>query len=129
MGDYIYGNSIELQGTPHLEPFKTERLLKNGVPLELKMFPANDEFVLMTVNKDGYRMNIVDCTLRVCFIELNSEFLEAHDRVLAEQPAYYSLTIMDTKTFNSPAGLSIYSRKSAVKPGAVRYIRGVYRSG
>ena len=49
-----------MQGTPRLGLFKTERLLKNGVPLELKMFPANDEFVLMTANKDGYSINIVD---------------------------------------------------------------------
>ena len=80
------------------------------MPLELIMFPASDEFVLMTDSKDGCNLNIVDGTLRVCFIELNREFFEGQDRVLAEnQLAYYPLTIMDTKTISIPAGLSSYS--------------------
>ena len=99
-----------IKGTPCLELFKSEHLLKNVISLELNMFPASNEFVLMTANKDGYSTNIVDCTLRVCFIELIPEFLEVHDRVLAEnQLAYYPLIIMDTKTFSILAGLSSYS--------------------
>ena len=84
--------------------------LKNGVPLELKMYPSSSDFVLMSETKDCYSMNIVNCTLRVCFVELNPKILEPHDKVTAEnQVDYYPLTMMDTKTFSIPAGLTSYS--------------------
>ena len=88
LNDFIKGKTVEFEGTPRLQLFTCERLLKNGVPLELKMYPSSSDFVPMKETKDRYSMNIVDCTLRVCFVELNPEILEANDKVMADLNCY-----------------------------------------
>ena len=56
------------------------------------MYPASSDFVLIRKPKDSSVINVLDYIVRVYFIELNPDFLEAHDKVMAE---------------NRPAGLRI----------------------
>lgn len=103
------GATVELIDTPKLDFFYTDKLLLNGIPLDLKLFPSPSDFVLLC-KKNDYVLNLLECTFRVCHVRVNPEILFAHDEVLKKgKMAEYHFDHNDLKSYTIAPGLSTFS--------------------
>ena len=81
------------------------RLILNGVEIQISMWPCKEAFRLLTTDTtDPYKMEIVDATLKACKVTPSSTLLLAHAEVLKESPALYPYSKTQIKTFNVPSG-------------------------
>ena len=106
---FMEGRTVELIDTPKLDFFNSDKLVINGVPMDLKLFPSSSEFVLLC-KKNDYELKLLECSFRVCHVQVNPDIVLAHSEVmnegtLAEYPFVYS----DLKTYTIPQGLSTFS--------------------
>ena len=97
------GGSVDLEGPIHMDICQQNRLLINGVPLDIKFHPNTDGFVLMSPQK-GYQYEIQEAILKVCMVTLNPAVLVAHSETLKKTPALYPYMRSDFRTFNIQPG-------------------------
>jgi hypothetical protein len=77
-------------GTLFSDLFQQDRLLLNGIQLEIKLFPSLDKFAL--VKKRGspdYRLKLNNLILRVCKVKLSPQLLLSIETKLESAPAKY----------------------------------------
>ncbi len=102
------GKCVDMEGPIHIPIMQQGRLLLNGVPLNLKLYPSADDFVLMA-NEDNYKVDIVDAKLKVCFVKVNDDIILSHDAVLRTTPALYPFTSSNVKSYTIPRGSLTWS--------------------
>ena len=84
------GGVADLEGPLLLDLFQQERLILNGVALDLKLWPSKNAFRLMSDSIQPYEnLKIVDATLKVCIQRPNPALTMAHTKVLDTSPALY----------------------------------------
>lgn len=88
---------VDMVGHVSCDFFNQERYLLNGVEMCLKFTKSKDAFQLMTAEAGGAKATIVDATLYVRKVRMNSTILLAHNRALAIKPAKYPMTRVDIK--------------------------------
>jgi hypothetical protein len=105
---YVYtqsGNVVDLIGGLKLDFCQQDRLLLNGVPVNLKLWPSNDTFKLMAKDKSkNYKLKIMDASLKVAIVRVNPGVLIGHANALKEGSALYPYTRSVLKNFAIPAG-------------------------
>ena len=87
--------------------FHVNKLVLNGIPIDLKLYPSSQAFILMS-KSDNYEVKLIDCTFRICHVHVNSEIITTHVTVLKEgAPAIYNFTHTDLKNYTISPGLTV----------------------
>jgi hypothetical protein len=83
-----------LYGRLHADLFNSDRLLLNGVDMNIKLTRAPEAFYLLGPSDDSkVRIKIMDATLFLTQVELKPPLLLAHANVLAmKRKALYPVT-------------------------------------
>jgi len=100
------GHTLELYGRLHADLFNSDKLLINGVDMNVKLTRAPEAFYLLAPTDDTkVRIKILDATLFVTQVELKPPLLLAHANVLGmERKAHYPVTHTQVKTFTAGSG-------------------------
>ena len=86
----IDGGVLDLEGPVLLDVFQQDRLVLNGVTLDLKLWPSKNAFALMSNSvQPKEKIKIVDATLKMCIQRPNPPVTIAHSKLLEESPALY----------------------------------------
>ena len=81
------------------------KLLLNGVQIDLKIHPNSDNFVLMSDDAESvYSYQITDCQLKICHVEINPGLILAHSDMIKERKAVYNYTKSDIRTYSIAPG-------------------------
>ena len=102
------GNAMDVEGPIYADICQQNRLILNGVQLNVKLFPSSNEFVLMS-ESNGYKVDITDAVLKVCQVRVNSSIIIGHDNALSHSNAIYPYTRSNIKTYSVAAGLQGFS--------------------
>ena len=97
------GQIFDMSGPLYLDMFDQSRLLLNGVPLQIKLWPSKNAFRLMS-DTGGYKLQIVDASLFLCMTKVHSGVLLAHSHTLKDSPALYPMVRSDIKTYSLTQG-------------------------
>ena len=81
-----------------------DRLLLNGVAVNIKLFQAKDEFRLLTSKDEKYKFVITNATFKVCQVAVNPSMILAHNEILAGSPAVYPFWRSDIKSYTVATG-------------------------
>lgn len=98
------GKTCDLIGPLHHDFFQQDRLLINGVELQLKLWSNRNAFVLTTAAAEKYKIIITDCILKVCKVTLSPGLSLAQAEQLAVTPALYPYEETRIKNFNITQG-------------------------
>jgi hypothetical protein len=99
------GNAVDLIGGLKLDLYQQDRLLLNGVPLNLKLWQSPNAFRLMAKdNSEKYKLKIMDASLKVAISKVNSCVLLGHAEALRDTPALYPYNRSVIKNFAVPSG-------------------------
>lgn len=95
-----------------------KRLIINGVGINIKFYPARDEFRLMyeqykdpptsgdddRCNKSSkyFTVEILDASLSIPFVKIHPGLITEHDKMIRKSPAVYPFIKSDIKAFNIP---------------------------
>lgn len=126
----LTSKEVDFMGPLHADFFQQNRLLLNGVELQVKLWPSRSNFVLMTPSTtEKYKINITQARLQVCKITLMPTLSLAHANMLAESPAMYPYERTDLKTYNISKG-NFSFRADDVYQGSIpsRLILGIVNS-
>lgn len=99
------GQEVILEGPLFVDILQQDRMLLDGVAVDIQLFPHTDAFVLMA--KDDavkYRVDISDATLSVPHNAMAPGILLGISERLKEKNALYPFLRSDVKTFNIAAG-------------------------
>ena len=80
---------------------KENRLILNGVHLNIKMWPASNEFKFMADN--ACIIKLTRCALKLCLVTVNPEIMVAQREVMQIAPVVYPFYRSDIKTFSVAA--------------------------
>jgi hypothetical protein len=98
-------NTVDLIGGLKLDFCQQDRLLLNGVPVNLKLWQSPDAFRLMAKdNSEKYKLKIVDASLNVAIVKVNPGVLLGHADALKDTPALYPYNRSIVKNFAVPSG-------------------------
>lgn len=92
-------------GPLHADICQQNRLLLNGVEVQIKLWPANSQFCLMSASDTAeFKVDIVDALIKVCKVTVNPSVTLAHSKILETTPAKYPYERSEIKTYTIPAG-------------------------
>ena len=103
------GHSFDMEGCVYNDAMQQERLILNGVPLNIKLFPSSNEFVLMS-DTNTYKVDIRDAVLKVCHVRPNNAIVVGHDSALSKGNAIYPIMKSNIKTYSVAAGIQSFSQ-------------------
>ena len=103
------GLEVTMEGPLHLYICQQNRPILNGVTLGIKLYPQNDEFLLMSADSTQYSVEITDISFRVCYVRVTDAVILAQNNVLKMSPALYPFWRSKIKTFSVPKGISSFS--------------------
>jgi len=100
------GKTLELYGRLHVDLFNSDKMLINGVDMNIKLTRAPDAFYLLAPSDDDkVRIKILDATLFITQVELKPPLLLAHANVLGmKRKAHCPVTHSQIKTFTASSG-------------------------
>ena len=99
------GQEILLDGPLFVDILQQQKMLLDGVGLEIELFPQTDAFVLMAEGETAkYTVKIVDATLTVPHNTVSPGVLLGHSESLKEKNALYPFLRSEIKTFNIASG-------------------------
>ena len=88
----IYSDFIEDQ----------ERLILNGVAINIKLFHATDSFRLGASKNKKYKLVITNAILKVCQVTVNPSMILAHDQALSKSSAIYPFGVVISRVLLLP---------------------------
>lgn len=99
------GRIAELEGPLHLDLFRQNRLMLNGIGLSLKLWPSKNSFRLLTKEElPGYKVQILDASFKLCLQKPNAGVLMAHSKLLSNSTAMYPFVSSHFKTSSISKG-------------------------
>jgi len=111
------GNSqtVKLYGRLHADLFNSDKMIINGVDINIKLTRTPEAFYLLASTDDTkVRIKILDATLFITQVELKPPLLLAHANVLAmKRKAHYPVTHRQIKTFTARSGTQQISINNA----------------
>lgn len=91
--------TVEVEGPLYLDLCQQERYLLNGVPVNIKMWPAERDFYLLSPDVAAdYRVVIEEAKLLVCAVRVRDEVMRGVEETLKHSPALYPYTRSDIRT-------------------------------
>ena len=82
-----------------------DKLLLNGVEVQIKLWPCKHSFTLLTSEDDpDYKISIVDAVFKVCKVTLKPEVNIVHNELLTKSPIEYAFERTQIKVFNISSG-------------------------
>lgn len=104
--------TVELLSKVDVDVFNVNKLLLNGISMDMTLTPTSSNFRLMSAN-DGttdYRLEIMDITLILKHVTPSSLILLAHQKVMEEEISFakYFYTKEELRKFSIGAGVSSY---------------------
>jgi hypothetical protein len=104
------GEYVTLEGPLHLDACQQDRLIINGVQIDLKFIPSIDSFALICPADAGnYSFEIQEAVLKVCQVKLNPGVLISHSEKIKKTPALYPNMKSDIRAFNIQSGSLTWS--------------------
>ena len=83
------GEYVDLEGPLYIDACQQDRLLINGVQIDVKLTPSSDSFVLMTPQGEKmYTYEIGEAVLKMCQVKLNPGVMISHAEQLKKSPEY-----------------------------------------
>ena len=99
------GQEIILDGPIFMDILQQDRMLIDGVPIDIELYPQTDAFVLMAKDdSEKYSVKITDAALTVPHNSISPGVLLGHSERLKAKNALYPFTRSDIKIFNLPSG-------------------------
>lgn len=99
------GRIVDLEGPIMADICQQNRLILNGVEVHIRLWPAKDEFCLVTaVENPDYKIEFVEAYLRVCKATPVDSIILAHAEALRIKPAVYPFTKSELKAFQLNQG-------------------------
>ena len=99
------GQEVILEGPLFVDILQQDRMLLDGVPIDIQLFPHTDAFALMAADDSKkYRVDIMDAVLTVPHNAIMPGVLLGHAERLKEKPALYPFLRSDMRIFNIPSG-------------------------
>ena len=98
------GTSVDLEGPLYIDIMQQERLLLNGMQVNIVLYPAANNFCLMS-DGNAYKVDITDIFLKVCTVSVNPGVIIGHNLGLQSSPALYPFDRSDMKVYSVPSGL------------------------
>jgi hypothetical protein len=100
------GYLVQLSAPLFLDLCEQDRLILNGVEINLKFWANQPAFYLMSSEKDKrYEFVITDAYFNACMVEVSPAIVVGHAAALKEYPALYPISQSDIKTFSISQGL------------------------
>jgi hypothetical protein len=92
---------VEMEGNLFLDICQQERLILNGVQLNIKLWPSRNSFKFMSgTEKADYKVKILEAYLKVCLITVNPAIMVAQREVLQSAPAVYPLKRSEIRVYS-----------------------------
>jgi hypothetical protein len=86
-----------------------DRILVNGLIVNIRMYPSRNSFRLMTGETEEYKVEITKAVYKVCQVEIDPSVLVAHDQAMEIRPAIYPFWKSYFRTYGIPSGSESYS--------------------
>ena len=93
------GSEVQMTGPLKIDLSQQSRLLLNGVPVVIKMFPSNNSFATMSPSGTPYKLVITEASLKVCHAKMNPKIILAHNEALNHGEALYPFWKSNVKLF------------------------------
>lgn len=103
------GGSAMMEGVLCLDVMSIKQFIPNGVGINVKLYPARNEFCLFTGQSERYKLDIHDASLRVQYIEPSNNLLIGHAEALNKSPALFPYIKSTLKTFTIPQAVQTWS--------------------
>lgn len=97
------GQVVDYEGPLFLDICQQDRLLLNGVPLQVKMWPNANNFRLMCT-LPGFKVRLKDAYLKICMVKPNPGVLLGHGEAIKKTPALYPFSRSVVKTYSLSPG-------------------------
>jgi hypothetical protein len=93
---FAKSRKVQLEGRPFVPIFIQEKLIPGNVPIQIRLYPSKDEFVLHHSGQGdhakNYKMEIVSAKLRVNIKKVSPTLLITHAKALKQEPFRYKYT-------------------------------------
>ena len=103
------GKSAMVEGTLCLDVMGIRQFIPNGVGMNMKLYPARNEFALFTADHERYFVDVHDATLKVQYIEPTNSLLVGHAEALKKSPAIFPYIKSMIKSFTIPTSVQTWS--------------------
>ena len=104
------GDEVQLEGVMNHDVMSIKQFIPNGVGINIKLYPARNEFALMSVEEDqDYKVDVTDVTFKVQYIEPTNQLLIGHAEALSKSPAIFPYTKSIIKPSTIPAYVQTWS--------------------
>ena len=101
---------VDMIGPLLQSPAQMNRLILNGVTINIKLYRQRPAFCLMSATPTpNYIISISEAVLQVCKVTVNPAILIAHAKALESTNAIYPYIACDCKTNNIASGQSSFS--------------------
>lgn len=101
---------IQLAAPLFLDLCEQDRLILNGVPINLKFWPNRPAFYLLADNSETrYEFVITDAYFNACMVDVSPAIVVGHAAALKDYPALYPILQSDIKSFSIGKGLYDYT--------------------
>ena len=97
---------VELMGRLRVDLCQQERLILNGVPINIKLWQSSDAFRIVAKNDatDKYKVNIIDASLKVAYVKVDPSVIIGHADTLKTTEALYPYKRSVIKNYAVPKG-------------------------
>lgn len=97
---------IDLLGRLSVDLCQQDRLILNGVPINIKLWQSSDAFRLSTASDatEKYKVRITEASLKVSYVKVNPSVIIGHSDALKTTEALYPYTRSVVKTYAVPQG-------------------------
>ena len=97
--------TVDLEGPLLADIFQHDRLLLNGVELNIKLWPARDKFALLSGSEElDFKIVFEEVYLRVCKVTPTNAIMFAISETVKEKPALYPFVRTEVRAFHLPTG-------------------------
>jgi len=104
--------TTEAEGSLAIDIFQQSKPLLNGVQIEIKMYPQNQDFILCSQQETAFRFIIEEACLKICKLTPAPSLLLAYSEMLMRHPAVYTYHKAEVKTCELQAGLLYFTQES-----------------
>ena len=99
------GKSVHVEG-PLLEDFfQTNRFILNNTPIDIKLYRARPDFVLMNQDENvKLKLVIEDIVFKACYVKVHPGIITGHSAALQKGNAIYPYTRIEMLSYNLNTG-------------------------